>query len=334
MPTIVFALIFIAGLALLLRPAFSNAWNEWCHGQTISNYQEQVSQTSQEDTSHWFAMAEAYNKTLEGKGIPDAFAFHAEDENAEYAAQLSFRDDGMMGYINIPRIKQNLPIYHTTSEEALEKGVGHLQGSGLPVGGESTHCVLSAHRGLPSAALFTDLDQLSEGDKFFIHLLDRTMAYQVDQILVVGPTQTESLSITPGEDLVTCTPYGVNTHRLLVRGHRVPYDPADEVAADASQSIFTQYWLWILLGLAAVALVLLVLWRLTRKHKQAHKQETAPASGRAAYAERQKRYGSMLPTESMHPVHNRKAAKLTLPDICPDNTQEKPQSPIPPTKKR
>ena len=232
---------------------------------------------------------------------------------------------------------QNLPIYHTTSEEALEKGVGHLQGSGLPVGGESTHCVLSAHRGLPSASLFTDLDQLAEGDKFFIHVLDRTMAYQVDQILVVEPTQTESLSITSGEDLVTlvtCTPYGVNTHRLLVRGHRVPYDPADEATADASQSIFTQYWLWILLGLATVALVLLALWLLTRKHKKSQKQETDPASGRAAYAEQQKRYDSMLPTESMHPAHNRKAAKLTLPEIYPDNTQEKPQSPIPPTRKR
>ena len=232
---------------------------------------------------------------------------------------------------------QNLPIYHTTSEEALEKGVGHLQSSGLPVGGESTHCVLSAHRGLPSASLFTDLDQLAEGDKFFIHVLDRTMAYQVDQILVVEPTQTESLSITSGEDLVTlvtCTPYGVNTHRLLVRGHRVPYDPADEATADASQSIFTQYWLWILLGLATVALVLLALWLLTRKHKKSQKQETDPASGRAAYAEQQKRCDSMLPTESMHPVHNRKAAKLTLPEIYPDNTQEKPQSPIPPTRKR
>lgn len=215
--------------------------------------------------------------------------------------------------------------------------MGHLQGSGLPAGGESTHCVLSAHRGLPSAALFTDLDQLAEGDKFFIYALDRTMAYQVDQILVVEPTQTESLSIAPGEDLVTlvtCTPYGVNTHRLLVRGHRVPYDPADEAADDASQSIFTQYWLWILLGLAVVALVLLTLWLLTRKHKKANEQETAPVSGRAAYAEQQMRYSSMLSTESTHAAHRHKAARLTLPEIHPDNTQEKPQRPTQPARKR
>lgn len=190
---------------------------------------------------------------------------------------------------------------------------------------------------MPSAALFTDLDQLAEGDKFFIHALDRTMAYQIDQILVVEPTQTESLSIAPGEDLVTlvtCTPYGVNTHRLLVRGHRVPYDPADEAADDASQSIFTQYWLWILLGLAVVALVLLTLWLLARKHKKANEQETAPVSGRAAYAEQQTRYNSALSAESTHAAHRRKAARLTLPEIHPDNTQEKPQRPTQPARKR
>ena len=213
----------------------------------------------------------------------------------------------------------------------------HSAGEIFLLAAESTHCMLSAHRGLPSAALFTDLDQLTEGDKFFIHVLDRAMAYQVGQILVVEPTQTESLSIAPGEDLVTlatCTPYGVNTHRLLVRGHHVPYDPADEAADDASQSIFTQYWLWILLGLAVVALALLTLWLLTRKHKKANEQETAPASGRAAYAEQQMRYSYALSTESTHAAHRHKAARLTLPEIHPDNTQEKPQRPTQLTRKQ
>lgn len=259
--TMVFGLVFLAGLCLLLYPMFSNAWNEWRHGQAVENYQQQVSETSQEDAKTWLSKAHAYNKTLTGKGIPDAFAFHKESENQEYLSQLAFNDDGMMGYLNIPKISQCLPICHTTSEESLEKGVGHLQGSALPVGGASTHSVLSAHRGLPSAALFTDLDQLQEGDKFFVHVLDQHMAYQVDQVLVVEPTQTESLGIQKGKDLVTlvtCTPYGVNTQRLLVQGHRVPYDPADEAAGDVSQSIFTQYWFWIAVGLGVVAMALLL----------------------------------------------------------------------------
>ena len=257
---ILFALVFLVGLGLLLYPLISNTWNEWRASQLIGDYQEQAKNTSDEETATWFAAAEAYNRTLEGKGIPDAFAFHEEDENADYLAQLAFRDDGMMGYLNIPRIEQNLPIYHTTSEKALASGVGHLQGSALPVGGESTHCVLSAHRGLPAQALFTDLDQLVPGDRFFIHVLNRTLAYEVDQTEVVEPTQTESLGITEGEDrmtLVTCTPYGVNTHRLLVHAHRVDYDPADEAETANTHSIFTQYWLWIALGLLCVALVVL-----------------------------------------------------------------------------
>ncbi len=263
-----FALVFVLGLALLLYPAFSNARNEWSHGRAIASYQQQASDTSEADSDRWLAAAEDYNKTLEGKGIPDAFAFHAEDEDANYKAQLAFRDDGMMGYINIPRIGQNLPIYHTTSEDSLKAGVGHLQGSALPVGGAGTHCVLSVHRGLSSAALFTDLDQLEIGDKFFIHVLDRSMAYEVDWIAVVEPTETESLAIQGYSDLVTlvtCTPYGVNTHRLLVQGHRVAYSPDDEALADVSQSIFTQYWLWILIGIAAVALVLSLLYLILRR---------------------------------------------------------------------
>ena len=256
--TVASALVFLAGLGLLLYPWVSNAWNAWRQASLVSGYDAEVQQMPSDDYSSWFSAADAYNRTLAGRGIPDAFAFHSEDEDADYAAQLAFRDDGMMGYLNIPRISQSLPIYHTTSEEALAKGVGHLQGSALPVGGEGTHCVLSAHRGLPSAALFTDLDQLAVGDKFFIHVLDRSLAYEVDQVSVVEPSQTEGLEVQAGCDLVTlvtCTPYGVNSHRLLVRGHRVPYDAADEASVTPSGSLFTNYGLWVVCGLAVVALV-------------------------------------------------------------------------------
>lgn len=274
LPSLVFGLVFLLGFALLMYPLVSSSWNSWTQSRMVSDYEEQAAQVGESASAAWFEAADAYNATLTGKGIPDAFAFHEEDEDAEYAAQLAFREDGMMGYLDIPRISQTLPIYHTTGEDSLARGVGHLQGSALPVGGPDTHCVLSAHRGLPSAALFTDLDQLEVGDKFFMYVLDRSMAYEVDQVLVVEPEQTESLAIEPGEDyvtLVTCTPYSINSHRLLVRGHRVPYEEAlaEADAAGSVRSIFTQYWLWIALGLAVVALVMGLLRAAKRKREEA-----------------------------------------------------------------
>lgn len=270
---VLFALVLIAGICLLFYPLVSNAWNEWRANVLIGEYQQLVDETSETDAQTWLASADIYNQTLVGSTIPDAFSTHEESGASGYLAQLAFRADGMMGYINIPRIGQNLPIYHTTSESALSKGVGHLQGSALPVGGENTHCVLSAHRGLPSAALFTDLDQLAVGDRFFIHVLTRDMAYEIDWIQVVEPTQTDSLGIEAGEDLVTlvtCTPYGINSHRLLIRGHRVAYDALDELSEGetSTHSIFTQYWLWILIGLACAAIVVFALWRITRTRKE------------------------------------------------------------------
>lgn len=223
-----FILIFLIGLLVLLYPMFSNLWNEHRSAELIADYREAVSQVSQEDYSKWFEMADEYNETLEGKEVPDAFAFISEEEDEEYLSQLAFRDDGVMGYIEIPKISVSLPIYHTTSEEVLQKGAGHLQGSALPVGGLGTHCVISAHRGLPSAAMFTDLDMLQEGDHFYIHVLGETLAYEVDQILVVNPDEVSALTPEKEGDyvtLLTCTPYGVNTQRLLVRGHRVEEIP-------------------------------------------------------------------------------------------------------------
>lgn len=296
------ALVFAAGLAILLYPLVADCWNNWRQAQLVSSYDEQMagadSSGSGDDSGsvgaeEWFARADAYNATLPGKGIPDAFASHSAAESTDYLSQLAFREDGMMGYIQIPRIGQTLPTYHGTSEAALAKGVGHLQGSALPVGGESTHCVLSAHRGLPSASLFTDLDKLAVGDHFYLHVLGRTLAYEVDQVLVVDPDQTLSLEVERGEDLVTlvtCTPYGVNTRRLLVRGHRVEYDAAveqAEVAAGPAWSVFTQHWVWVVGGLAAVAAFVAVLARRRRKQdgRALARRRRAPGMGEAGMSD-------------------------------------------------
>lgn len=266
------ALVFVAGLCLLLYPWFANAWNERRAADLIGNYGEQVQrQASEQDYSAVFAAADAYNETLVDRGIPDAFAIQTPSDQQNYASQLNVGNDGMMGYISIPRISVNLPIFHGTGSDVLEKGAGHLEGSALPVGGPSTHCVISAHRGLPSAAMFTDLDQLSVGDHFYLTVLDRRLAYEVDGVEEVEPDETRSLAVEEGQDLVTlvtCTPYGVNTHRLLVHGHRVPYDEATEQAeaSDATSSIFTRYGLWVAGGLLVVALFALWCWHRSRGH--------------------------------------------------------------------
>ncbi len=273
---ILIIIVFIAGLSLLLYPLVSDLYNTWVHDSMIASYDEEVSKIPAADYSEWFAKAENYNARLIGQGVPDAFAVHEKTEDEDYTSQLSFRDDGMMGYIVIPRIDVNLPIYHYTSDESMQKGVGHLQGSALPVGGASTHCVLSAHRGLPSAAMFTDLDQLQVGDRFYLKVLDRTCAYQIDQVKVVEPDDTSDLDVTQGEDyctLVTCTPYGVNSHRLLVRGHRIEYDPADEASdsANATHGPYTNYAIWIFASLAIVALFAIILMKHNRD-KQEHER--------------------------------------------------------------
>ena len=299
--SIVLGLIFLAGLSLLLYPLVSNEWNEWRASTLIGDYTEQVQELSQKDTKRWLNLARTYNKTLVGRGIPDAFAIHSAEENSEYAGELAFRADGMMGAISIPRIHVNLPIYHGTGKEVLAKGAGHLQGSALPVGGSGTHCVISAHRGLPSAAMFTDLDQLSVGDHFYLTVLGKKIAYKVDKILEVEPDQTKSLAIKPGRDLctlVTCTPYGVNTRRLLVRGHRVAYSAKTEHAEgeNAKSSIFTQYGLWVLAGLSVVVIFSTLAWSHANRNR-AHR-----AAGRAGSAGSGCREGS----RARRAVHNRK----------------------------
>ena len=259
---ILFTLIFLMGLSLLLYPMVSNYLNSKRAQDVIQSYTQDMESVSQDDSQEWLSCAYAYNATLEGRGVPDAFALTTPEEDENYLSQLSFREDGVMGYIEIPKISVSLPIYHGTGEEVLSKGAGHLQGSALPVGGENTHCVISAHRGLPSAAMFTDLDQLEIGDHFYISVLNETLCYEVDQILVVEPEDTSALDVAEGMDLVTlvtCTPYGVNTQRLLVRGHRIPYtqETMEQEAEMPVRSVYTNYALWIIGGLVITALFIL-----------------------------------------------------------------------------
>lgn len=217
---ILLILIFVIGLSLLLYPSVSNWWNSFHQTRAITSYNEILSNMDPADYSDMFLAAEDYNTRLYAQRHP---LLSYEDVEG-YTDALDITDTGLMGYISIPSINVELPIYHGTSEGVLSRAVGHLEGSTLPIGGENTHSVLSAHRGLPSAKLFTDMDRVVEGDIFQISVLDRVMTYQVDRILIVDPDEIEALEIVEGEDyctLVTCTPYGINTHRLLVRGTRV-----------------------------------------------------------------------------------------------------------------
>ena len=219
--TILLVLIFLIGLSVLLYPTISDFWNEKRQSQAIMNYDDLLVDLTPEDFSEYFEKAEEYNRKL--KLISYPFLGYPELDD-EYYSALDVNDDGMMGYITIDKIKVQLPIYHGTSDKVLNCAVGHLEGSTLPIGGESTHCVLSAHRGLPSAKLFTNLDELAVGDVFTITILDKMFTYQVDQVKVVLPDETDELNVVNGEDyctLVTCSPYGINTHRMLVRGTRI-----------------------------------------------------------------------------------------------------------------
>ena len=238
LPTIVLVLIFCIGLSLLLYPTVSDYWNSLHQSRAISNYADAVAALDNEDYDRILESARNYNQNLAKNGTSWNLT---EEQKEEYEKQLCVDDTGIMSYIEIPSIDCSLPIYHGTDEGVLQKAIGHIPGSSLPVGGKSTHCVLSGHRGLPSAKLFTDLDQLKEGDTFLLRTLDETLTYQVDQILIVEPNELQALQIEEGEDLctlVTCTPYGVNSHRLLVRGHRIA-NQADasyvRVTADAVQ---------------------------------------------------------------------------------------------------
>ena len=218
---IILILMFLAGLSLLLYPTVSDYWNSMHASQAVANYAEKVKDLSREQYDKMLQEAKAYNKTLAQSG--GGYTLSKRQE-AAYESILDVTGTGIMGYIEIPTIHISLPIYHGIEDSVLQIAVGHLEWSSLPVGGKSTHCVFSGHRGLPSAKLFTNLDQLVEGDTFVIRVLDEVLTYEVDQILIVEPSDVSALTIEEGKDLctlVTCTPYGINSHRLLVRGHRV-----------------------------------------------------------------------------------------------------------------
>lgn len=222
---ILILLLFAVGACVLLYPAVSNMINQYRNAQLTVYYQDAVSGLSGSQRAEIWKKARKYNAEHRVNAITDAFDSRGVyTPSHRYSLLLNPSKNGVMGYIDIPRMKQKLAIYHGTQASSLEKGAGHIEGTSLPVGGRSTHCVIAAHRGLPGAKLFTDMDKMKKGDCFFLHVMNRTLAYKVDQILVVKPGNTEALNIVEGKDyvtLVTCTPYGVNSHRLLVRGHRV-----------------------------------------------------------------------------------------------------------------
>ena len=255
------SILFVAGACVFLYPTVSNYLAEKNQASVIQEYQESVQEDEGEMIEAEWVKAEEYNENLAGDPVHDPFV-----PGSGYALPENYLDvlniDGIMGYIEIPKISVYLPIYHGTSEEVLEKGVGHIESTSLPVGGEYRHSVLTGHRGLPSAELFTNLDKLEEGDYFYIHVLDQILAYKVDQIKTVEPRDLEDLVAVPDEDyitLVTCTPYAVNTHRLLVRGSRTDYVPPEETTGGKTANLqFIGINIHLYYAGAGIGLVLLV----------------------------------------------------------------------------
>lgn len=256
--TILLLIVMLVGAGLLAYPSVANWWNSFHQSRAIASYTEVVEKMDESEYEAMLRDAEAYNAS-----IVNAQPWNmTPEQEAVYSGTLDVTGTGIMGYVDIKKIRIQLPIYHGTNESVLSVAIGHLQGTSLPVGGENTHCVISGHRGLPSARLFTDLDRLKEGDIFVLHSMNRTMTYEVDQIRIVEPADLSELQIIPGMDLctlVTCTPYGINTHRLLVRGHRIPNPDGDaNITADA----LVIDPLYIAPAMAIPVLLLLLLWLL------------------------------------------------------------------------
>lgn len=267
--TLLLVAVFLIGLCLLLYPTISDAVNSITQTRVIADHEKNLSEMDDSNLEELLAQALEYNRKL---AESDQGWYLSQYETGIYNNMVNPFGNGMMGYIEIPGIQVRLPIYHGVDEAVLQVGIGHLESTSLPVGGESSHCVLSGHRGLPSARLFTDLDQLVEGDVFYIHVLNQTLVYQVDNIRIVEPEDLSALTIEEGKDyctLVTCTPYGVNTHRLLVRGVRVDYTPQEitelVISGDATLLHPTQ----VLPLVAAPLLVILLIVLLFKYRKKA-----------------------------------------------------------------
>lgn len=283
---ILMSLIFLSGLGIMLYPVISNAYMEYKQKSVITNYEETVKEMPKDTKNEELERASDYNKLLIGTAIvTDPFDPEAQkklEESSDYFNILNLDEKGLMGYVVIPKIDVNLPIYHGTSEEVLQKGVGHLQNTSLPVGGESTHAVLSGHTGLSSAKLFTDLDKLEEGNIFYIKTLGETFAYEVDQIKIVEPHETSDLLIESDKDyvtLVTCTPYSVNTHRLLVRGTRVPYteEVEEEIKKEEKENVGStwrdEYFKALAVGLGGLAILGIIFIIVVLIKKKGRKKE-------------------------------------------------------------
>ena len=265
--TIILILIFLVGLSVMLYPTVSDYVNQRHQSRALASYDETVNEMSDADYTAYFEAADAYNQRL--AATPNSF--FTPEQVSGYDETLDVSGTGIMGYITIPRIGVELPVYHGTSDGVLQVAAGHLEGSSLPVGGAGTHAVISAHRGLPSAKLFTNLDKLREGNIFLLRVLDEILTYEVDQILIVEPQDTAALEIVEGQDyctLVTCTPYGINTHRLLVRGHRI--DNIEEVKTVRVTADAVQIEPMLVAPIVAIPilLVLLLLLLLPRRRKK------------------------------------------------------------------
>lgn len=262
-------LILLVALSVLLYPSFSNYLYEKNSGRVITSYDAKAVEISEKEQTEMLEQARQYNQELTSNiELLDPFSAQRKDPDRKYMSLLDVDGNGMMGYIRIPKINVELPVYHGTEERILQSGAGHFEGTSLPVGGESTHAVLTGHRGLPSKLLFTDLDELAEGDIFYIRILGETLAYKVDQILTVLPEQTEALRIVPGQDyvtLVTCTPYAVNTHRLLVRGVRVPYEEAVEEVPDEEIRAELPFQIQALIAGICVLILIFIIYLIWKK---------------------------------------------------------------------
>ena len=262
---------YLMAFSLILYPVVSNYINQMNSTTIATDYEQEVSHLSEEQENAMIKQAQDYNESLIGIGsIADPFSESNENqtEDDEYNKLLKIDDTGMMGYIDIPKLDVVLPVYHGTSEKVLQSGVGHLKNTSLPVGGESCHAVLSGHRGLANAKIFTDLNKMEVGDVCYIKVLHHTFAYQVDQILTVLPSDTDALQIEKGKDyvtLVTCTPYAVNTHRLLVRGTRIPYEEAQKIDEEVGLHHTIPFNLILLIG-GIVALI--IIWVSIKSHKR------------------------------------------------------------------
>lgn len=284
---VLFGLLFLIGFGILVYPTVSDQWNTYRQSRLISNYETTVENLTEEDFSDEWQKAIAFDQALVRNDLyGDVFGEDdGELESTEYWNVLNVANDGVMGYLSIPKINVKHAIYHGTGDKVLQTGIGHLNGTKLPIGGESTHSVLAAHRGLPSARLFTDLDQIKKGDMFYVHVLDEILAYQVDQILDMvdkddHETLEAALQVEEGKDqvtLFTCTPYGVNSHRLLVRGTRVPYNGEEEAETSVAESMLktvqNYYMLYLILGLSITFLIILFMRFLFKAKDKKDKNE-------------------------------------------------------------